>query len=339
MLKEEVACGIVGIGLYFPENIRTYQDIARLSGIPEEVVLDKLGINHIYYPSEKDQTSEMAVWAAEDCLTITGIDPKEIDLIIYFGENYSDYPLFSIAPKVQGRIGAVNAWCYDMECKCGSAVMSLDQAKKYLVSDSSINTVMIVGGYRNVDKVDYKDRNVSFLFDVSCGGAAAIIKKNSDKRAILENANIADGQFAESIIVPGGGSRTPFTSENIHDDYLKYYRLQDPQSFRDKLAPITIKNLAKVCEMACKKSGLSLSDINFVCPLHMKASAHRELLGYLDLSPDKSFYLSDYGHCGQLDALISMRIAEEKKLIKEGDVVALIAMGFGYVWNAGIVKW
>ncbi len=339
MCREEVTCGIVGIGLYFPENVRTYQDIAKLADIPEEVVLDKLGINHIYYPSEKDQTSEMAVWAAQDCLKKTGIDPKEIDLIIYFGENYSDYPLFSIAPKVQGKIGAVNAWGYDMECKCGSAVVSMDQAKKYLISDDSINTVMIVGGYRNVDKVDYKDKSVSFLFDVSCGGAAAIIKKGNNRRVVLENANIADGQFAESIIVPGGGSRIPFTPENINDDYLKYYRLQDPQGFRNRLAPITIKNLAKVTEMACKKSGLSLSDINFACILHMKASAHRELLGYLNLPPEKSFYLSDYGHCGQLDLLISMRIAEEKKLIKEGDVVALVGMGFGYVWNAGIVKW
>jgi 3-oxoacyl-[acyl-carrier-protein] synthase-3 len=338
-MKEEVTCGIAGIGLYFPENIRTYQEIAQLSGIPEEVVLNKLGINHIYYPSEKDQTSEMAVWAAEDCLKRTGIDPKEIDLIIYFGENFSDYRFFSIAPKVQGRIGAVNAWCYDMECKCGSAVVAMDQAKKYMECDESINTVMIAGGYRNVDIIDYKDKGVSFLFDVSCCGAAAILQKGNKKRVILGNANIADGQFAEAMLLPGGGTRIPFTPENINDDYLKYIRIKDPQGFREKLGPITLKNLAKVTEMACRKSGLSLSDLNFACILHMKTSAHRELLGYLNLPPEKSFYLSDYGHCGQLDPLISMRNIEEKKLVKEGDVVANVAMGFGYVWNAGIVKW
>jgi len=339
MSKEEVNCGIVDIGLYFPQNVRTYKDIAKLSGIPEDVVLNKLGINKIYYPSEKDQTSDMAVRAAEDCLAKTGIDPKEIDLIIYFGENFSDYRFFSIAPKVQGLIGAVNAWCYDMECKCGSAVVSMDQAKKYMTCDDSINTVMIVGGYRNVDIIDYKDSGVSFLFDVSCGGAAAIMRRDCNRRLILGNANIANGEFAESIVLPGGGTHIPFTPENINDDYLKYIRVKDPKGFREKLGPITMKNLAKVTENACKQSGLSLSDIDFACPLHMKKSAHRELLGYLNLPEEKSFYLADYGHCGQLDPLISMRNIEEKKLVKEGDVVALIAMGFGYVWNASIVKW
>ena len=79
MNSKNVKCGIVGIGLYFPESVRTCKEIAELSGIPEDVIRDKFGITKIYIPGEKDQTSWMAVQAAKDCLNKTGIDPKEID--------------------------------------------------------------------------------------------------------------------------------------------------------------------------------------------------------------------------------------------------------------------
>lgn len=339
MIDHSFSCGIVGMGLYLPKCVKTYKDIAKLSGLPEEVVHSKLGICQTYYPGEKDQTSDMAVWAAQECLRKTGIDPKEIDLIIYFGENHADYPIFSVGPKVQGSIGAVNAWTYDMECKCGSCVVALDQAKKYMMCDESINTVLIAGGYRNVDKVDYTDRSLTFLYDVSCGGAAAIVRRGHDRRVILQSANLADGRFAEAIVVPGGGTKTPLTTENVANNYLNYFRLADGQKLREELGAVTMKNLAQVTRNACTKSGISVSDIDFVCVLHMKPSAHARLLADLGVPPEKSFYLSDFGHTGQLDMLISMHMAEERKLIKKGDLVALVAMGFGYSWTAGIVRW
>ena len=138
---------------------------------------------------------------------------------------------------------------------------------------------------------------------------------------------------------PAAGPGIPLTPENVDDDYLKYFQLLDPDGFRDQLGAVTLENLVKVTEMACAKSGLTLGDIDFACPLHMKVSAHRQLLADLKIPGEKSYYLSGYGHCGQLDAPIALRMAEDEKLIKPGDIVALIAMGFGYVWNAGIIRW
>jgi len=339
MQTKDNQCGIVGISLYFPDTVRTYKDIAQMSNIPEDVILNKFGINQVYVPSDDDQPSDMAVWAANDCLQKTGIDAKEIDLVIYFGENYSDYQVFSIAPKVIGEIGAENAWGYDMECKCGSFVVVMDQAKKYLNTEKDINTVMVVAGYRNIDKVNYQDTSTSFLYNLSCAGAAAIIQKGYDKHIVLENQNMANGKFAESVVVPGGGSKTPLNSSNIHDENLQYFRLNDPQGFRDDLGKVTLDNLVKVTELACKKSGIGVEDIDFACPLHMKVSAHRQLLKNLNIPVEKSLYLSDYGHTGQLDGIISLKVAEDKGLIKPGDNIAMIAMGFGYQWNAGIVQW
>ena len=216
----------------------------------------------------------------------------------------------------------------------------MDQAKKYMSVDDDINTVMVVGGYRNVDHVDYKDQSVSFLFNVSSGGAAAILKKGYKKNLILESASMVDPFFSDAIVVPGGGTKIPFTAENINDDYLKYFRLtQDPEIFRERLGSVTFKNLYQVVEIACKKSGLTVDDIDFVIPLHMKKSGYRQILKDLGLSEGKGIYLNDCGHVGQLDPLIGLKVAEEKNLIKDGNIVVLLAMGFGYIWTGGIVKW
>lgn len=337
--SSNIHCGIVDIGLCLPQHIRTHEEIAALSGIPDRVVQEKFGINKVYCPGQDDHTSDLAVRAAQDCLKRSGIDPAQIDLVIYFGENYSDYQLFNIAPKVIRSIGAVNAWGYDLECKCSSFVVALDQAKKYLLTEDCMDTVMLVAGYRNVDKVDYNDHSISFLFNLSCAGAAAIVKKGHDKHVILSNANIADTRFAESIYVPGGGSKYPFTPDNIHDTRLRSFRLNDSEWFRQALGAVTLDNLVKVTKMACEKSGLSASDIDFACLLHMKASAHRQVLKDLAIDMEKSVYLSDFGHCGQLDGPIALRAAMDAGRLREGDIVALITMGFGYMWNAGILTW
>lgn len=336
---ENISCGIVGFGFAFPETVRTYEDISNLSGVPAEVVRDKFGINQIYYPGHDEQTSDLAVAAAKDCLEKTGVDPKEIDLIIYFGENYGDYEIYSIGPKVQYHIGAVNAWCYQLENKCGSAIVAMDQAKKYMMTEDDINTVMLVGGYRNVDKVDYTDTGVSFLFDVSCGGAACILKKGYEHRQFLSAAAIVDGSFSDAIVVPGGGTKCPFTAENINDPYLHYFRLEDPEAFRDRLGKVTLSNLVKVEEMALAKQGLKLSDLDCVCALHMNVKSHKKLFELLDMPIEKGTYLNNFGHVGQLDPLIALNMAEEQGLVKPGDVVGVIAMGFGYIWNAGVIRW
>ena len=336
---EDIKCGIVGFGTAFPETVRTYEDIAELSGIPAEVIRDKFGINQIYYPGNNEQTSDLAVAAAQDCLKNTGVDPKEIDLIIYFGENYGDHVIYSIGPKVQRAIGAENAWCYQMECKCGSGIVAMDQAKKYMQTEDDINTVMLVGGYRNVDKVDYTDKGVSFLFDVSCGGAACILKKGYERRNFLSAAAILDGSFSESIVVPGGGTKIPFTPENIHDPYLDAFRLEEPDIFRDQLGKVTFSNLVAAEEKALAKLGYTLADLDFVCDIHMNKRGHRTIFEMMNMPLEKGTYLSDYGHVGQLDILIALKMADEQNLVKEGDLVGVIGMGFGYIWNGGVIRW
>ncbi|MCL2569535.1 MAG: 3-oxoacyl-ACP synthase [Oscillospiraceae bacterium] len=332
-------CGITGFGFAFPETIRDYNEISARSGIPAEVVRDKLGIRQVYYPGGGEQPSGLAIRAAENCLANTGICASSIDLVIYFGENYADHIIYNIAAKTQEAIGARNAWSYNLDVKCGGAVVAMEQAKLYMQSSPDINTVLLVAGYRNVDRVDYGDVSLSFLFGLSAGGAACILQKGHGSRRLLGTATVVDGSFVDSIVIPAGGTKQPVTHENINDPDLHSFRLAEPEAFRERLDRVTIPNLVLVQEKALAKCGKNLGDLDFVCAIHMNVKNHRMLFDLLKMPLTKGTYLADYGHVGQLDPLIALGLVERQGLAKKGDLIGVLAMGFGYVWNGAVIEW
>ena len=173
--------GIVGIGTYFPSKKMTAKEISELTnGVwSEEAVINKLGIIEKYVPGEDDGTQEMGVRAALNCLKNSGIDPLDIDVILCIGEEWKEYPLTTSALYIQDKIGATNAWGIDVQNRCCTCVAAMEIAKSMLIADDEIDTIMVVGGYRNGDFVDYSDTNMSMMFNLAAGGGAIILKKKN----------------------------------------------------------------------------------------------------------------------------------------------------------------
>jgi len=180
-MKENV--GIVGTGIYVPEGIVTAKGIAEATkgGWTEAAVIEKLGIRRKYVPGDgpEDGTQEMGALAALDCLKNTGTDPMGIDIIISIGEEWKEYPLTTTALYIQERIGAWNAWGVDIQNRCCTAVTAMKIAHDMLIADDEAKTVLIAGGYRNGDFIDYTDNDVSMMFDLSAGGGAILLKKGT----------------------------------------------------------------------------------------------------------------------------------------------------------------
>lgn len=153
--------GIVGVGTYLPEKTMKAAEIAGLTnGVwSEDAVINKLGIKQRYLPGPDDGTQEMGAKAALKCLENTGVDPKEIDVILCIGEEWKEYPLTTSACYIQDRIGATNAWGIDVQNRCCTCVSAMKIAADMLRADDEINTIMICGGYRNGDFVDFTDKN------------------------------------------------------------------------------------------------------------------------------------------------------------------------------------
>ncbi len=335
-----ITVGIVGTGIYLPKQKITASEIAdQTNGVwTEDAIIEKLGIVEKFIPGKDDGSQQMSFYAAEDCLKRTGVNPLEIDVILSITEEWKEYPLTTSALFVQGKIGATNAWGIDLQNRCCTSVSAIKIAKDMLIADEEINTIMIVGGYRNGDFVDYTDKTMSMMFNLSAGAGAMILRKNHPENLILGSHIIGDGSLARTAGVKIGGTCNPITKDNVDKAY-KSLTLMDPEYMKKRLNEVSMPNWLKCIDESLRKSKLVRTDLDYLGILHIKRSGHKLMLDELGLNENQTIYLEDYGHIGQIDQILSMHLANEKGLIKKGDNICLLAAGIGYVWAASIVRW
>lgn len=334
--------GILGTGIYLPKGRMSARAIADATkGIwSEQAVIDKLGIREKVIPGDlpQDGTQEMGALAALDALKHTGLDPKEIDVILSVTEEWKEYPLTTSALYIQDRIGAINAWGIDVQNRCCTTVSAMKMAKDMLIADDEIHVILIVGGYRNGDFVDYADKDMSMMYNLGAGGGAIILKKNLNKNLLLGSHVIGDGSLSRTAGVEIGGICNPITLENLNEA-KKSLRLLDPVKMKERLNEVSMPNWFKCIDESLRKSKLTRSDIDFLDILHIKRSGHEYMLEALRLTPEQSIYLEDYGHIGQIDQILSLHLALESGQVKDGTTICMLAAGIGYVWAANIIKW
>ena len=175
------------------------------------------------------------------------------------------------------------------------------------------------------------------MFDLAAGGAALIMEKNATKNLVLGSHLVADGTLARGCMLPIGGTAEPVNRENVDRAYN--IKFTDIEYYKKRLNEVSIPNWYKCIDLALKKSGLTKKDIDYLNILHIKPSMHKSILDSLGLKENQSTYLSDYGHVGQCDQVISLDLGVQSGKIKDGTIMAIIAAGIGYVWAASIVKW
>ena len=327
---------IVGLGVYLPEQRQTAAQIAAASGLPEWVVTDKLGIRKKTVPGVDDHTNAMGVSAAREALRRAGREPGELDLLISMTEEYKEYPVWTAGIKTAHELGAHRAWAFDIGQKCGTAILGLKLARDMMTADSSVMYGLLAGGYRNGDLIDYADPNVRFLYNLAAGGGAAVLGRDGPGFEVLEAAIRTDGSFSDDVIVPVGGTREPYNGHN-RDRFR--FQVPDPDGMKQRLEQKSLENFEAVAREACQRSGVDPSQVRHAAVLHMKRSAHDTILSRLGIDAERSIYLSDYGHIGQVDPLLSLKLAQDQGRFRNGDVALLLAAGIGYVWNALCVRW
>lgn len=338
MDSSRVSVGIVSAGVYIPEPVLTAADIARESGIPEHVIREKFGINQKHIPGPNDHTNQMAIWAAQDCLSKTDIKPEEIDLVLCTTEEWKEYLLWTAGIKLAYEIGATRAWAIDVQMRCGTTIAALKMVRDMMTADPDINTVLIAGGYRNCDLINFKNPRVSFMYNLAAGGGALLVRRDWPRNHVLGAHLMADGSMADHVIVPASGTKKFPTDEAVAQG-LFYLDLVEPEAMKDRLNAVSMDNWMHCIDEALRKSGYTRQDIGYLNVLHMKKSAHLDMLQRLGLTEEQSVYLSDYGHLGQQDAVLSIVEGLKQGRLKDGDLMVIVAAGIGYAWGACCVRW
>ncbi|NTV63825.1 MAG: 3-oxoacyl-ACP synthase [Oscillochloris sp.] len=330
--------GIVAAGTYVPQQRLGPAEIARQTGLPEYVVAEKLGILGRPTPGLNDHTGAMGLWAAQDALAQSGIDPREIDVVLCTTEEYKEYPLWTAGIKLAYDLGATRAWAIDVQLRCATTIAALQLARGLFAADPAVNTILIAGGYRNGDLVDPGNPRTRFLLNLSCGGGALLLRRNHPRNHLLGVAVMSDGSFSLDVIIPAGGTVEPLTPEAVEAGRNKL-DVTDPEGMKRRLDEISMRNFLGVIDAALARSGRARTDIGYLNILHMKRSAHDFVLRELGLREEQSCYLSDTGHVGQQDQMLSIKQGLETGRLRDGDLMVMVAAGIGYAWAAACVQW
>ncbi|HNV36887.1 MAG TPA: 3-oxoacyl-ACP synthase [Rectinema sp.] len=329
--------GIAGIGLYLPKQYMTAADLARATSVPEEVIALKFGIKKKPVAGPDETTSYLGLRAAQAALDDAAIKAQDIDLVIWCGGQHKDYPCWLAGLYVANQIGARRAWSFDMEAMCGSMMAAIDVAKSLMLVRDDLNTVLLVSGYRNNDLIDLTYSPTRFMMDIGSAGSACVLKKNLGRNVLMASAFRGDGSLSETCVVPVLGSRVwPPRPEDV--EHASFF-VPDEQAFKQKLNDITMPNFYTVIRESMRKSGFGEHQIDYLAILHFKRSAHLAVLKELGLREEQSTYLEEYGHLGQNDQLLSIKLGLETGKIGEGSRVVMVGAGLGFVWASTVVQW
>jgi 3-oxoacyl-[acyl-carrier-protein] synthase-3 len=345
MNRPDVDIGIVSVGTYLPENTISAEEIATASGLPEWVVRDKLGITYKHVAGPDDHPNQMAVWAVQDCLTHTEITPDEIDVVLCTTEEWKEYLLWTAGVNLAYEIGATRAWGMDLHLRCASTVGAMKLAKDMMIADPDVNTVLIAGGYRVGDFINFKNLDTTFMFNIGAGAGAMLLRRNWGKNRILGSHLISDGYMSNHVLVPASGTKK-FPTDAAVAEGLFTFDLLEPEAMKNRLNAVSMDNWMKCIDEALRKSGekpegasYQREDISYLNILLIKPSGYREMLQRLGLTEDQSIYLGEIGHVGEQDCMFSIQEGLKFGRLKDGDLMAIIAAGIGYVWGATIVQW
>ncbi len=335
--------GIMAAGSYVPTPRMSAAELAERTGIPESVIVEKFGIREKPIPGPDDHTNAMGLWAAKDAVERAGIDPQEIDLVLCTTEEWKEHPLWTAGIRLAHDLGATRAWAIDVQLRCGTTMAAIEVARAMMLASPGVDTVLIAGGYRNCDFVDYQNPRARFLINLSAGGGALVLRRGHPRCRVLGSAVITDGSFSHDVVVPSGGTLDPRFDVPIGQG-RRALDVPDPEGMKGRLDRKSMANFLAVVDQALGRSGtgeasLGRGDIDFLNILHMKRSAHAYVLEQLGLGPEQTFYLQDYGHMGQQDQPLVIREAQDAGLLRDGHLMVMVAAGIGYAWSATAIRW
>lgn len=328
--------GIVGWGTYFPETVQTAADLVSITGIPEQVLREKMGIRQRHIASVAETVTVMASRAADRALAQAGISADQVRLVISHGSEHKDHLVWNAASKIQHNIGANQAYAFEVYALCAGAPIAMNLARGMMLADARLDYVLLAAGSRENDLINFRNERSRFMFNFGAGGGAMLLHRGADKNLILGASAITDGSLSESVVLTqaavGEGSEAV-------GDLRGRLDVTDAAFMAERLGAASLDNFVRVIREAVEVGGAALSDIRFLGITHMKRSFYLEILHAVGLTPEQSVYLEDYGHVQSVDQVLALELGLAQGKIQPGDLIVLAGAGTGYTWSAVAVRW
>ncbi len=327
---KKINAAITAVGMYVPEKIMDNKYFESIVETNDHWILTRTGIKERRL-MENGATSDMAVKACEDLFKTTKVKPEDIDIVIVATVT-PDMFFPATACLVQEKIGAKNAWGFDLSAACSGFLFALQTGVSF-IEGGKYKKVLVIGADKMSAITDYTDRNTCILFGDAA--SAVLLEPTEDLNYGIKDSLLhVDGSGKESLYMKAGGSLNPASHETV--DKKMHYIYQDGKA----VFKVAVKGMADISYEIMEKNGLKGDDVAYLVPHQANLrilSATAERMG---ISKDKVMINIDkYGNTTAATIPLCLTEYYRDKKIKKGDNLILAAFGAGYTWGSMYLTW
>jgi 3-oxoacyl-[acyl-carrier-protein] synthase-3 len=324
-----IRAAITAVGGYVPEDKLTNFDLEKLVDTNDEWIRTRTGISERrILKGEGKATSDMIVPAVKQLCEKRGISPEEIDCMIV-GTVTPDMVFPSTANIVCDKLGAKNAWGFDLSAACSGFLFALQQGAA-LIESGRYKKVVVVGADKMSSIIDYTDRTTCIIF--GDGAGAVLLEPSTDENGIMDSILKSDGSGAQYLNLKAGGSLRPASIETVTNK--EHFAYQEGQA----VFKFAVKGMADVSAELLEKNNLTGEDIAWLVPHQANLRIIDATANRMGLAKEKVMInIERYGNTTA--ATIPLCLWEWEKKLHKGENIILAAFGGGFTWGAIWLKW
>ncbi|SDL89629.1 3-oxoacyl-[acyl-carrier-protein] synthase-3 [Daejeonella rubra] len=324
----KVHAAITAVNAYVPEYILTNKELEGMVETNDEWIVSRTGIKERRILKGNLGTSDMAVYAVDGLLKKRGISAEEIDLII-FCTTTPDMVFPASANLLANKIGAVNAWGYDLNAACSGFLFGLATGSQFIETGKH-QKVLVVGGDKMSSIINYKDRTSCIIFGDGCG--AVLLEPNTEGYGVIDSILKSDGSGGPYLCQKAGGSLRPASHETVDND--EHFLYQEGQA----VFKFAVTNMADVAAEIMDRNNLTSDNVDWLVPHQANKRIIDATSNRCGIDSEKVMInIEKYGNT--TNGTIPLCLWEWESKLKKGDNLVLAAFGGGFTWGSLYLKW
>ncbi len=322
---------VLGTGSYAPKRVLSNADLEKIVKTNNEWIVSRTGIKERRVAADHEATSDLAAAAAREALQFAGVKPEDIDMLVVCTVT-GDTPTPSCATFVQAQLGAKNAFAFDVGAACAGSLYGLSIADQFIRS-GKVKRALVIGAETLSRFVDWSNRETCVLFG-DAAGAILLGATEEEGRGVLAAKLRTDGSMTGILGIYGGGSRRPPSAEMLEEKAGKI-KMRGREVYK-----VATRLLPEVVADTLEAAGLTAADITHVIAHQANQRIIESALGNLGVPLEKCWINIDrYGNTSSASMPITLDEANRAGKLKQGDVIAMMAIGAGMTWGGAVLRW
>ncbi len=325
----KVHAAITAVHGYVPDYILTNKELETIVDTNDEWITSRTGIKERrILKGEGLGTTDMAVHAVNGLLKKRGIAAEEIDMIV-FCTTTPDLSFPASANILADKVGAKNAWGYDLQAACSGFIYGLTVGSQFIETGKH-QKVLVVAGDKMSSIIDYTDRTTCIIFGDGCG--AVLLEPNTEGYGVIDSILRSDGSGIKHLHQKAGGSVKPASHETI--DNKEHFVYQEGQA----VFKFAVTNMADVAAEIMDRNQLSADDVAWLVPHQANKRIIDATASRMGVGNEKVMInIERYGNT--TNGTIPLCLWEWESQLKKGDNIVLAAFGGGFTWGSVYLKW